>query len=163
MGIKVNLSDKEAKSGDYVPLPSGSYHCAIVEADNRESNSEANPGKPMIYFTFNILDGVYADRTMGTNACLWEGAAYTIVNLLKAIGEFENCGGKKNLDIPTAPEFYVGRELMVRRGVNPKTKKENPNDDPMSWVEVRGFSAVQAGSSSSTPSVGSSGSGSLLP
>jgi hypothetical protein len=150
MGIKVNLSDQEAKSGgEYEPLPSGRYHVCITDVELKHSKSEKNPGKPMLNFELTIQEGKFADRMMYSNACCWDGALYTIVNILKGINEFENCGGQNNLDIPTAPEFYIGKELFARRGVNPKKKKENPNDDPMSWIEIRGFSPLKEDEGSS--------------
>jgi len=161
MSVKVNVSDREDSAGSYQPLPSGNFRCVITDVDPRESQSEANPGKPMLYFTMTVQDGPYAEREMGVNACLWEGALYTIINLLKAIGEYENCKSADGLDIPDAPEFYLGRELNVRRGVNRKTKEKNPEDDPASWIEVRGFSKYEktAGADGSVPSKSSN----LLP
>src|ERR1700744_2866008 len=102
MGIKVNtVSEQEAKSGDGTGyLPSGTYHAVITDVELAESQSDANPGKPLLKFTAAVQDGEYADRDLKWTACCWSGALYTIINLLKALGEFENCGGEKNLDIP---------------------------------------------------------------
>ncbi len=163
MTIKVNVSDKEdASGGDYVVLPSGKYNCVITGVESKESKSDDNFGKPMLYFYFTVQDGKYADRTLGVNACCWSPALYTIINILKAINEYENCKGADGLAIPDAQEFYLGRPITVRRGINPKKKKENPEDDPESWIEIRGFSsAIEAGASSPTAS-GRSGD-SLLP
>jgi hypothetical protein len=167
MSVKVNISDKEAASGEFVPIPSGLYHVVITDVEKKASKSDANMGKPMLYFTGTIQDGPYAEKTIGVNACLWGGAAYTIVGILKALGEYEKCKSKDGLTIPDEPEFYLGRDIMFRRGINPKTKKENPDDDPSSWIEVRGFAPYKAGdSSSSNASSGSNKSAaasSLLP
>jgi hypothetical protein len=156
MTVKVNVSDQEDKSGEYTPLPSGMYKCVIADVEPKASASEKNFGKPMLYFRFTVLEGQYADKTIGTNACLWEGALYTIIGVLKALPSkqgnataYEDCRSAEGLSIPDAPEFYLTQELMVRRGVNPKTKKENPEDDPSSWIEVRGFAPIKEGSSSS--------------
>jgi hypothetical protein len=146
MSIKVNVSDQESHAGEYEILPSGNYHAVITEVEQKESKSEKNTGKPMLYFTLNIQEGKYAEKTMGVNACCWDGALYTIINMLKALGEYENCGGQRDLDIPTTPEFYIGRDIMVRRGLNRKSlekarKEEGPDVDPKEYIEVRGFSA----------------------
>jgi len=164
MTVRVNVSDQEDKSGgDYQPIPSGMYNAVITDVESKASASDNNFGKPMLYFRFTIQDGIYAERVIGANACLWDGALYTIVGLLKAIGEYDNCKKGGGLDIPEEPEFYLGRAIKVRRGVNQKKKKENPEDDPATWIEVKGFSkaqdAVGAGASSGS---GRSG-GSLLP
>jgi hypothetical protein len=166
MSIKVNVSEQEDKSGgDYVPLPAGQYNCVITDVEPKSSASEANFGKPMLYFRFTIQDGPYADRVQGANACCWDGALYTIVGLLKAIGEYENCTKGGSLDIPDSPEFYLGRPVIVRRGLNKKAKKENPEDDPSTWLEVKGFSkAKEEGAGSPAAASGAkAGSSSLLP
>jgi hypothetical protein len=166
MAIKVNtISDKEASSGEYVPLPAGSYHCVITDVESAESQSEANPGKPLLKFTATVQDGPFADKTVKWTACCWSGALYTIVNVLKSLGEYENCSKGGGLDIPDAPEFYITRHIMVRRGVNPKAKKENPEDDPSSWIEVRGFSEYKEGqtSASAKPTATGKTSASVLP
>jgi hypothetical protein len=119
----------------------------------------------MLYFTFTVQEGPYADRNTWANACLWSGALYTIINLLKAIGEYDNLIDGKELTIPELPEFYIGKELIVRRGVNQKSKEKNPDDDPENWIEVRGFASAKnaaVGSSSSAAS-GPKSSNSLLP
>jgi hypothetical protein len=157
MSIKVNVSDQEDKSGgDYVVLPAGRYNCVITEVEPKDSQSDNNYGKPMLYFYFTVQDGKFADRVIGCNACCWDGALYTIIGILKAIGEYENCKGTNGLDIPDAPEFYLGRPITVRRGINQKKKKENPNDDPDTWIEVRGFSAPDGAVAGSTGGSGRS-------
>src|ERR1700744_4524515 len=136
MAIKVNMSDQESKSGDGTGyLPSGNYHCVITEVEPADSQSEANPGKPLLKFTSVVPDGEFAEREIKWTACCWSGALYTIVGLLKALGEYENCGGggsDSQLEIPDAEEFYLTRHVMVRRGLNKKAKQKNPEDDPAS-------------------------------
>jgi hypothetical protein len=165
MGFKVNVSEQENKAGERKVLPAGKYRCAITEVEQKASKSDANYGKDMLYFYMTVQDGVYADQQLGVNACCWSGALYTIVNLLKAIGEYDNCkDASGQLDIPSEQEFYLGRELMVRQGINPKAKKENPTDDPDSWLEVRGFAPIESGeAASSSTGVGGQQTSSLLP
>jgi hypothetical protein len=157
MAIKVNMSDQEAKSGDGTGyLPSGNYHCVITSVESADSQSDANPGKPLLKFVGTVQDGEFAERELKWTACCWDGALYTIVGLLKALDEFENCGGNsgEGLAIPDAEEFYVQRHVMVRRGLNKKAKEKNPEDDPMTWIEVRGFSPYREGQVSGKPSPG---------
>jgi hypothetical protein len=170
MSIKVNtISDQESKAGDGTGyLPSGSYHAVITEVEFAESQSEANPGKPLLKFVADVQDGPYADRQLKWTACCWEGALYTIINMLKALDMYNDATKGGGLDIPDAPEAYLTRHLMVRRGVNQKAKKENPEDDPMSWIEVRGFAPYKEGMKSGTPAPGaragaSRGAASVLP
>ena len=165
MSVKVNISEKEAKAGDWDPLPSGRFWCVITNAEKTESKSEKNPGKPMLNFTFTVQDGKYANKEMQQNACLWDGAAYTIVNILKAIGEYENCFDGKVLTIPDSPSFYIGRDVDVIRGVNKKRKEENPDDDASMWVDIRRFAPHDAKAATGASSTAKSGgkASSLLP
>jgi hypothetical protein len=163
MGIKVNVSEQEASSGErnFDAMPIGKYHVSIIGVELEESQSEAHPGEPMLTFEFMVQDSPgtwqkYANRHDWTRACLWDGALYTIVGILKALPSQE---GKKNayedhmkptgrvnaegkpileLDVPTEPEYYEGQELFIRRGQNKKQKEKFP-DMPERWVEVRGF------------------------
>jgi hypothetical protein len=144
MSIRVNVSEKEDRAGDREPLPIGKYHQAITDVELTEANSEDNAGKPMLSFTFTVQDTPgpwreFAGRKDFTNACLWDGALYTIIMILKALGEYENCkDADGDLDIPTEPEFYLGRELITRRAVDPKQKKKWP-DMPERWIQIRGI------------------------
>jgi hypothetical protein len=147
-GIKVDLTDQEAKSGDGGYLPAGLFHVVITEVESAESQSEANPGKPLLKFTSVVQDGPHADRTIKWTACCWTGALYTIVGLLKAMGEYEELSKGGGLTIPDAQEFYVGKHVMARRGINKKAKAENPEDDPLSWLEVKGFQPYKEGAQS---------------
>jgi len=163
MGIKVNVSEQEATSGDrnFDPLPSGKYHMAITGVELEESGSEDNYGKPMLAFEFTIQDTPgtwqkFANRKDWVRACLWDGALYTIIGILKALPSQE---GKKNayednmkptgevgqdgkpileLDIPTEPEYYEGQELFTRRGKNKRQVEKFP-DMPERHIEIRGF------------------------
>jgi hypothetical protein len=154
MAIKVNtVSEQEASSGDGTGyLPSGSYHCVITEVESAESQSENNPGKPLLKFVATVQDGPFADRDLKWTACCWPGALYTIINLLKALDMYEDFD--KTKEIPDEAEMYLGKHVMVRRGLNKKSKEKNPEDDPMSWIEVRGFAPYQEGQASGTPAPG---------
>lgn len=163
MGIKVNVSDQENKSGEWVPLPSGSYHVVITEVEAAASQSANNFGKPLLKFRAVVQDGEYADKVMTWTACCWSGALYTIIGVLKAMGKYEEVNGKGGLDIPDAPEFYIGAHLIARRGVNKKAKEDNPDDDPINWVEVRGFQPYKEGQVSTPGSHGKAAKASVLP
>jgi len=94
------------------------------------------------------------------NACCWEGALYTIVGILKAMGQYESClDASGELDIPSEPEFYLGTQMFVRRAVNKKSKERNP-DNPDYWVQAQGFSPFKE---TAGASAGRSSDASLLP
>jgi hypothetical protein len=170
MGIKVSLSDQEASSGDrsFDPMPIGKYHAVIHAVELAESESDNNPGKPMLNFEFVVQDTPgrwqeYANRHDFVNACLWEGAMYTIVGILKALPSQkgnknayeDNLDSDGNLEVPTEPEYYEGQELFIRRGKNKRQVEKFP-DMPERHIEVRGygmFSEDQLGSPKSETDV----------
>ena len=158
MGIKVNVSEQEAQSGErnFDPLPSGKFHSAITAVELQESQSENHPGEPMLNFEFTIQDTPgtwqkFANRKDWVNACLWDGALYTIIGILKALpSQFGNKNAYEDrldsdgeLDIPTEPEYYEGQELFFRRGQNKKQKEKWP-EMPERWIEIRGFGVYDA-------------------
>jgi len=161
MGIKVNVSEQESQAGDrnFDPLPIGKFHGVVTAVELIESKSEANYGQPMLSFEFTIQDTPgtwqkHANRKDWVNACLWEGALYTIVGILKALPSatgdpkknayddhvtLDAAGNVVDLDIPTEPEFYEGRDIFFNRGKNKKQVEKFP-DMPERHVEIRGFS-----------------------
>jgi hypothetical protein len=153
VGIKVNVSDQEAASGErnFDPMPAGKYHGAITAVELVESQSEAHSGEPMLNFEFTVQDTPgswqkFANRKDWVNACLWEGSLYTAIGILKALPSQhgnknayeDNVDANGELDIPTEPEYYEGQELFFRRGQNKKQKEKWP-EMPERWVEIRGF------------------------
>lgn len=155
MGIRINVSDK-AVPRKKKKLDLGWYKLRINHVELRESQSEKNPGKPMYNFEVEITDdsepfdengaskfGGYVDWI---NACLWEGAEFTIVGILAALGREVEPG---ELDVPdiTNPEdedggldFFQGREIMARWAVRKKERiaaaKEKREPEP-EWTSFR--------------------------
>jgi hypothetical protein len=162
MGIKVNVSEQESRSGDREPLPAGKYHMAITDVTMSSPADGENIGKPMLVFEFTVQDSPdtqvpnreskdFLNRKDFVNACLWEGALYTIVGILKALGEYENSlDSNGDLDVPTEPEFYLSRELYVRRAVNRKQKERFP-DIPDYWIQAQGYSPYKQTASTGAP------------
>jgi hypothetical protein len=167
-GIRVNLSDEEARSQDREPLPSGKFHYKITDMDLMFVKAGGkNEGKPYINFEFTVQDGNYTTRKDWTNAMCFEGALYTISQILKALGHPINVGpdGKfkgGELVIPTAREFYIGKDIWGRRGTN----KNDRNEDGTLRIQLRGFSKYEGGtsdSSAATPASAAKQPASVLP
>jgi hypothetical protein len=124
---------------------------AITDVQLTSPADGDNVGKPMLAFEFTVQDSPYTqvpnresrefvNRKDFVNGCLWEGALYTIVGMLKALGEYENSlDSNGDLDVPTEPEFWLTRELFVRRAVNRKQKERFP-DIPDYWIQAQGYS-----------------------
>ena len=156
-GIRVNMSDEEAKSEDRSPLPAGQFHYkftdfAIAFVKDTKGNGEPNKnaGKPYINFELTVQDGQYAGRKDWTNAMCFDGALYTIAQILKALGYEgltidERTGKAKSgeLIIPDTAEFYIGKDIMGRRG----TAKNDRNEDGSPRIQLRGFSKYTGQSS----------------
>jgi hypothetical protein len=144
MGIRVNVSEQENNAGAREPLPTGKFHVAVTSVELTDSQSDDNYGKPMLAFELTVQDTPgewqqFAGRKDFTNACLWEGALYTIIMILKAMGTYEDCKDSNGgLDIPTEPEYYLGQQFITRRGVDQKQKKKFP-DMPERHVQIRGI------------------------
>lgn len=87
--LRVNFSDEEAKSEGraFEPVPGGKYHCKITEWEMQKAGPNAkHPGKPFWHLTLVVQDGPYAERKFWPNVMLFEGALYTLSQLMKAIG-----------------------------------------------------------------------------
>lgn len=172
MALKVNVSSKAAEKRSFEELPLGWYHVQIAEVELRESKSEANAGKPMYGFEFEITDdprnpqddngaSKYKGRRLWTNACLWEGAEFTIVNILRALGH-EIVPGELNVPDVTDDnerDQLVGQYLMVRQGITRKERLASAKAKPPRKPdpEITGFRSADEGeegdSSAAAPAV----------
>jgi hypothetical protein len=117
MGIKVVMSAKEASSKVFEVLPTGWYKATISDVDLKESKSEKNNGKPFyaIEFTINAPDK-FEGRKVFSNVMLWAGAAYSLNQLLNALGI--NTEADQEVEVPD-PDELLGEEMMIRVGYKP--------------------------------------------
>jgi hypothetical protein len=168
MGLKVNFSDQEAASEgrSFDPIPSGEYYCRVTKVTDKESTSEKNPGKPMYAIEFTVQEGDFNDRKVFTNACLWDGALYTISQLMKSTG-FEKDIARG--EIPAGDKFE-GKEVVVIVKKQRDTYAENRDGDgiPQWKNEVKGIKKYEGPGTVRSPgsaaSVGTGGKAkSLLP
>lgn len=162
--LRVNFSDEEASSEafSFEPLPSGRYPVTITEWEMKRSTSEKHNGKPYWALTLRVNDEVenYGGRKLWANIMLFEGALYSLSQLMKALGgEFEEV--LKTGKIPHG-DSLVGKEVIavVAKKVD-KWKIDQGEWDgtgpkPMK-NDVSGFKPINAGSMSS------GGSNSLMP
>jgi hypothetical protein len=158
MAIKINVSDKAVPRKKKV-LDLGWYVLRINDVELQESPSEKNPGKPMYNFEVEITEdernpqdengaSKFAGHIDWVRACLWDGAEYTIVGILAALGKDVVPG---ELDVPDINdpndadggiEFFRGKEILARWGIRKKesiaAKKEGRTPEP----EWTGFAPV---------------------
>lgn len=153
--LRVNFSDEEAASEarDFEPIPGGKYAVKITDYEIRKSTSEKNFGKPYWALTLTVQDGKYEGRKLWTNVMLFNGALYSLSQLLKAIGRED---ALKSGQIPSGDEL-LGKDVVVVVAKQRDTYKEEQYGDGEKYFknEVKGFKSANA--------LQTSGEGSLLP
>jgi hypothetical protein len=134
-GLRVNFTDKEASStGRSAELmPRGDYHVVCSDGEEKECGPEAkNAGKPYWNLEFTIQSGPYAERKLFTNCMLFDGALYTLAQILKCMGLNVEDG---ELEVPTLEEV-IGFQAIA--GVYQKAKTA----DYDARNEISGFRPV---------------------
>jgi hypothetical protein len=163
MGIKVNMTDKEAASQAFEPLPTGWYNVVITDGEVKESKSPKNFGKPFYSLELTVTDGKYEGRKVFDNVMCFEGALYSITQLCSAVGISVEAG---EFEIPELYEFlegeYANKVIQARLGKQPeRTVVDERTGESKTYAErneVKGYKAVgapiaaQAGKSSLLPS-----------
>ena len=148
MPLKVNTS-KDRKP--FESLPVGWYWVQIADVELKESKSDRSKDKegwPRMYgFEFVVTDdprnpqdedgaSKFKGRHLWSNACLWEGATFTIEDILFAIGrkDLVDSGDVPDVTDPAEREELVGKFLKVRYSVTKKKRLEaqanNEEPDP---------------------------------
>lgn len=162
--IRVNFSDQEADSQarEYTPLPTGKYHCKITDGEVAFSTSAKHNGKPYWKLEFTVQTGPYENRKLWSNVMLFDGALYSLAQLMKA---FDYDIKQPGFRVPSLHDL-IGRDVVVsaRKEVNTylikkaeeagETLEERPYRN-----EVKGFLKFDA----ETTGAATSGTSSLLP
>lgn len=169
-GIRVNMSTKEGSSRTVTPLPSGRYLMAVTDCDLVECGPNSkNPGKPMFKMELTVQDGDYNGRLAWTNVMLFEGALYSIAQMLTAQGiEVTEVGERAEFHVPgyepntiPGPEFWMGKQFIVRIKLMGKRKDPKTGKEYDERAEVKGFAPTK--DAKGTPAATGSARPSLLP
>ena len=187
--LNLNFSDQEASSEvrEFSTLPSGAYLVAITDIEMKESTNPKTLAKhngvaPYAAVELTVqedgLDGKYIGQKAWWNVMLFEGALYSLAQLMKA---WDLVPGQ---DAIPDPEEWVGKTfVMVGRQEQAKTKDDasdkyvNKYEEkdgkrvPVMRYEVKGakhpneWASITKGKSSVATAVAgkSSGPKSLLP
>lgn len=157
--LRVNFSEEEASSEaiDFTPLPTGKYHAAITEVETRFSNSEKNKGKPYWAITFVVQSGPYENRKLWGNVMLFEGALYSLAQLMKSVGREDVL---KNGQVPH-PDELLGQELTlsVVKTKDTYRMERDGTDEPIYKNEIKGYKPLTGSKGESS----GGGSSSLMP
>jgi hypothetical protein len=143
MGIKVVLSNEEASSKVLDPIPAGWYKVTCSDGDLKEvknapqPNKKDNRGKPFYSLEFTVNEPeAYEGRKVFTNAMLFEGALYTINQIMNAMGIETEAG---EVEVPELDEL-IGFEFMAKVKVTPARKVGDKEYEARN--DISGFKAV---------------------
>jgi hypothetical protein len=162
MVLKVNFSDNEASSEalDFTPIPSGKYHVKITDGEMRECGPESkNAGKPYWNLEFTVQEGPYEERKLWGNIMLFEGALFSLSQLMKALGNPIVPG--KAFTVPEIDDLLTKDLIVTVRKMQDSYRMEKEgSDEPLFKNEIKGYSAYDG---EAVASGGSKKSNSLLP
>lgn len=106
--ITINIDAEDAASSELIPT--GVYDAVVDEVVEQASKSAENAGKPMYRTVFKIEGGDYAGRKATSYICLWQGAHFSLLQLLKAIGTEVKPG---TLTVPS-PKELTGKKVAIK-------------------------------------------------
>jgi hypothetical protein len=143
-GLRVNFSQEEASSEalDLSIMPTGDYVGTITECQLTRSKSVKNPGKPMYKIAIQIQQGKYARRKLWTHVMLWNGALYSLAQLLKALGQ------PLDGNVPVA-DFFIGKQVGIVVGRDSEKPKLDDDGNPTGQMypaknNITGFKSPNA-------------------
>ncbi len=162
MSIHVNFSGEEAGSEarDYTPLPPGRYWAKITDVEDKEAGPEAkHPGAPFWNVELTIQDGPYENRKLWHNVMLFDGALYSLSQLMKALGVDITEG---DFTVPDGDELISRDVIVVVRKMRDKYREERDGDgEPQFKNEVTGYKPYEGVTPGTSRAGGASSS--LLP
>lgn len=155
-GIRVNMTDKEGKSAGFEPIPPGKYLVAVTGCELAETGPNSKQaGRPYFKLEYTVQEGQYENRKIWDNVMLFDGALYSISNMLKAVdvpitldsssANFQVPGYEPN-SIP-GPEWWMGKQFIVRTKMGKETKTADgktyaPRAEVSSYSSIKGVSAA---------------------
>jgi hypothetical protein len=165
MGIKVNMSGKEGSSAPLENLPVGKYFVAVTDGELKASTSAKNNGKPYYSMELTVQDGEYDGRKLFTNVMCFEGALYSMAQILKALdvpvevtGQGESAvvtfhvpGGEwEENEIPDL-DWFLGKQFVVKVEISKERtvkspegdKTYPPRNDVKSWSSAKSWKGPQ--------------------
>jgi hypothetical protein len=140
-GIRVNFSDQEASSEarDFDALPTGKYHVIITDGSLEEvGESSKNAGKPFWNLELTVQDGPYEGRLLWTNVMLFDGALYSLSQLMKALDYGDINAG--DFEVPELEEI-IGKDITVgaRKQIDKYQMEKQGVDEKLYKTEVKNF------------------------
>jgi hypothetical protein len=152
LSLNLNFSNEEASSEarSFEALPAGKYAVKITGIDLRRCKpGTKNAGKPYWAVEFTVQDGPYENRKVWSNVMLFDGALYSISQLLKATGLGNPSAGQFKLP---SQEAFISKDVVVyvsRRNYTPEGGETQIQNDVKSYFSPD--TAVSAASSTDLP------------
>jgi hypothetical protein len=145
--LRVNFTDKEASSKALDPIPRGEYHVKLTDIEVKRCGPESkNPGKPYWACEFTVQEGPYAERKVWSNVMLFNGALYSLSQMMKALGHNIDSG---EFRVP-ASNTLIGKDFILKVTVKPETDQYSARNDVKGYKEYTG-KAPTAGEASLLP------------
>jgi hypothetical protein len=133
--LRVNFTDKEAESKALDPFPRGNYHLVITDAEVARCGPESkNPGKPYWKLTLTVQEGPYDGRKVWDNCMLFNGALYTLSQLMKALGNDIEEGSFK---LPTT-QSLIGQHVIGKVRIKPESGQYDARNEIKGYLEYTG-------------------------
>ena len=150
--LKVNFTNRESTSTVREIPPSGEYLVAITDGEIKEVKpGRKNTGKPFWQLKFVIQDGAYAGTTLMASIMLFDGALFSLAQLLKALG----------YDVEDGDFLVPQLDDIIGKNINVKGYKRGASTLPdgtelSERFEIKGYKApsrsgIKTGDSSLLP------------
>lgn len=119
--LKVNFTDQEATSVAREIPPSGEYLVAITDGEIKDVRPGAkNAGKQFWQLRMVIQDGAYAGASLISSVMLFDGALFSLSQLLKGLGYDITAG---DFIVPPLDEI-IGKNINVKGYKRPPENKD---------------------------------------
>lgn len=140
MALKVNLTSDEANSESREVLPSNKYVCNIVDGSiNEVKPGRKHVGKPYWKLSFVVQEGPYAGRFINSTVMLFDGALFSLSQLMQSLGYDVNAG---SFDVPELDDI-IGKTVVVR-GLKRAASTDPDGRDLPERFEVKGYNRPPA-------------------
>jgi Protein of unknown function (DUF669) len=164
LNVRFTTEEAESQARSYEALPSGRYKVYITDITRKTSTSDKNFGKPYWAMTLTVAEGPYEGRRLWTNVMLFDGALYSLAQLMKAFGLVPGA------DPIPRPESLLGQQVGVQAQKIVDQYKIDKGDwtadsgEPKPFkTEVRGFFPAEKVGAPTAVGGSKSGKDALLP
>jgi hypothetical protein len=122
--LRIDFTEVEDQK-EFTNIPPSKQNVMVTDWDKGEVGASAkNAGATKLTFEFTVQDGEYASRRIWDTFTLVENSLWKLKAFLAAIGE--DVSGSLSL----TPEEYLGRNLVIKLGIQPARKGADGSEYP---------------------------------